>query len=449
MTTLMRFRLNAPVVLVIAAMLLAISAPVALAGKASKNLKRGIAAGNKALVIKALEGLSAENSEKAAKTILGFALNVDALCKSFDPKEVNEIFDEAKTALARMRNDKALRYVFKSLKSHKRYEVRVVVAEVCGVKDDPEAETALVDALTDKHPIVAGVAARILGARAKWHDIGTGMDRLIDLLEKVETHRRAPWLDVIQALVSLTGESMDVAADWRNWWNGVRDTFQPREARRRKKDLSGTVLREAPKLFGQEILSKRVVFVLDVSGSMALKDPVHEGRGKRPKAVHPEDAEYPNVPEERMRMYRLKHAMIEALKGLPNDTKLTILTFATGVNHWNQKLVTATAKTKAEAIEFTKGMSPLGFTWTDAALEEAFKIPEANAFYLFSDGIPQRGKDANGGPDYIDREEILEKVRQWNRTRKVKLYTIGFGEADATFMMKLAQENGGKFTAVR
>jgi hypothetical protein len=414
-------------------------APLARAD-GEKDLKKGIAAGDRALVVKALEALGGEDSEKAAKTILTIALQVDELNKAFKPEDTNAIFDAAKHALAGMTDKKALDFVYKNASKNKDHRARIVLLEVCGVKGEAGAEEALLEGLADKHATVAGTAARLLGAKQKLHDAKKAVPALIDLLAKVETDRREPWQDVLTALCRLSGEQIDNAQDFRGWWQVKADTFEPSKAT--GEGMSATVRREAPKLFGKEVLSKKVVFILDVSGSMEIKDPVDE-QGRRGKWVDPKNPDYHKIPVERMRMYRLKEAMVALIKDLPEDTQFTIVTFSSEIRTWQAKLVPCNAKNKGDAIDFAKGMTPQGFTWTDTAIEEAFKILDANTFYLFSDGIPQRGSG-----QHIDRQEILEKVRQLNRTRKVKIYTNGFGEADRAFMDQLAKENGGDFTPV-
>lgn len=418
-----------------------LAAPADAASKAEKLLRRGIAAGDRGAVVSALEELGDQNDEKAAKLILKVALSADALSKGFSPADTNAIFDAAKRALAGMSDEEALQFVYSSANSHRDHRVRLVLLEVCGVKDGPDAESALVGGLGDREAVVAGLSARILGARKTFTNVDAVLTALIELLGKVEEDRRAPWQDVLAALVSITGEELDRGPDWEAWWKVQRGRFDP-SRRPRKSGVSDTIRREAPKLFGKEILSKKVVFILDVSGSMALKDPSPEG-GIGRGAVEPDDPDYGSIPLERMRMYRLKEAMVKAIKELPEDTEFTILTFASAVRSWKPKLAPATARNKANAVQFSEGMTPVGFTHTDTALERAFDVPDANTFYLFSDGIPQRSKG-----NMIPREEILDKVAQLNRLRKVKIYTIGFGEADADFMRTLAEQNGGDFTPV-
>lgn len=422
--------------------LVAASAPAALgATKGEKALRKALQAGNADKVVTALDKLGDDNSERAVKLILKVALSADGLSSRFGPKDTNRIFDGAKSAIAVTTDKRALKFVYKTVRKHRDPRVRLILVEVCGVKEDAEAEAALVLALRDKSSLVSGTACRILGARSKLLDAGAVVGGLIDLFATLEKSRRAPWQDALQALVRLSGEEIDTAADWRGWWKVKAEGFQP-SGKTSASAIGGTVRRNAPKLFGKEILSKKVVFILDVSGSMALKDPKDEA-GNKGRWVDPKNANYPKIPVERMRMFRLKKAMSKALGELPPDTYFTLITFSSTIAKWKPKLVPATSKNKADAKKFTAGMAPQGFTWTDVALERAFDVKDANAFYLFSDGIPQKEKGK-----YIDRAEILEKVKQLNRLRKVRIYTIGFGEADAGFMTALATQNGGDFTAV-
>ncbi|GIW72489.1 MAG: hypothetical protein KatS3mg102_2031 [Planctomycetota bacterium] len=409
---------------------------------AERDLKRALAAGDKAAIVAAIHKLGEQDDRAAAETILKVALSADQLHKGFTPKDTNEIFAAATEALAGMQDAGAREYMARNVERHRDPRVRLVLVEVLGTRADAEAEQALIGALDDQHAAVAGLAARILGAKKSV----AAVEPLIEQLARHERHRREPFEDVLQALVMITGQDLAKASDWRAWWDGAKATFKP-PAGSPRPGVSTTVVREAPKLFGQEILSSRPVFVLDTSKSMLLKDPVDES-GRRQKWVPPEDPNYGNVPDEYMRMARLKQAMVQVIKELPEDTMFSIVTFATDTKVWKPKLVRANAANKADAIDFVQGMTPEGYTAIDDGLEKAFGFAEATAFYVFSDGAPQRA-GAGGKPEHIPPEEILEKVRQWNRLRKVKIFTIGLGEANVSFMTRLAQEHGGRYTHVQ
>jgi len=398
--------------------------------------------------IKAIEALGEQGDEKAVKTILQVALKVDEFGdgkREFRPEEVNDIFEAAKVALVKAKEPKAQKFIADTLRSHKDWRVREILVQALSKKPGEDADEALIDSIDDKHATVAGTAIRALAERK----VAKAIDKIIAVLEKTEKKRDEPWLDAQTALVTLTGVA-DIAraADWKTWWEANKKTFDPKKAKPAR-GPGETVMREAPKLFGKEVLSKRVVFILDISGSMLAKDIPAEG-GQKGRAIPPKDEAYSAIPEERMRMVRLREAMKQCLEGLPEDTRFTIVTFGTGANLWNPELIPATAENKAKAIDFIMDVRPSGFTWTDAAFETAFTVEEANTFYFFSDGVPQRGDDpATGQPQYIDKNEICEKVQEWNRLRKVKIHTIGVGEADPAFMARIAAENGGTVTIVK
>ncbi len=442
----MPIRLALAFILAICVALVAVSGTAAAGEnplpKLKKDLERGLQAADKALLVKTVEEIGKCGDLEAMKVLLQVALKADDIEK-LPPDAANDLYEAVRAALASMKDKQAEEYLFKNVKSHKDARARVVLTEVIAAKEGAPAEDALLDLMDDKRPEVAGTAIKGLAKR----ECVRAIEPMIALLGKVEKQRQDPWLDLVRGLTFMTGEDFPSALEWKSWWDGNKTTFDPKKKKGKKTEPVSTVTRETPKLFGTEVLSQRIVFILDVSGSMAIKDPISEG-GKRGKAVDPKDPGYGEVPLERMRMWRLKNEMVKCIEQLPENTRFSIVTFGTGAKKWHDELIPASAKNKADAIDFANSMNPEGFTWTDTAVELAFEIEDANAFYLFSDGIPQRGKKPTGEPDHIDRQEILEKIQQWNRTRKVKIYTIGLGEADARFMAQIAEQNDGKFVAV-
>ncbi len=447
-------RFSALVALVATAALLA--AGPALAGDAKKDgdpkkdLAKALDSGDKAGVVKALDLLATQGGKETAQFILEVALQLDKLDAKFSTEASNDIFDAAERALANVKDEEGEKFIFDCLsgkKPHKDIRVRVFLCDVVGAKKSEQAETALIDAFKDKSPLVVKTAIGHLGLKKSTK----AFEPVIEVLGKVEKKRDDPRLDCLRFLTSITGKDLGTAAEWKDWWAANKGTFDPKKVNPGKANPSGvgeTVSRDAPKLFGTEILSKKCVFILDVSGSMLIKDPLREAGKPRSVSVGPKDPGYGDVPIERMRMTRLQEAMVKVIEAIPTDTHFTIVTFGSYAQSWNKDLVEANAKNKADAIEYARGMNPEGFTVTDEALRTAFEVPEANTFYLFSDGIPQRGKNPDGSPQHIDRKEIIEEVESLNRVRKVKIFTWGLGEADPNFMRALASGNGGSFTMV-
>jgi hypothetical protein len=413
-----------------------------------KLLEQGLNVGDKTAVLKALELLGTQGGPETAKFIIGVALQLEKLDQKFSTEASNDIFDAAEVALANVKDEKGEAYIFDQLKKHKDLRVRVFLCDVTGKKKNDAAEAALLEALKDKFPVVAKTAIQHLGLRKS----KKAFDPVIELLAKTEKKREEPWLDCLRFLTTMSGKDLATADDWKSWWAGNKDTYDPAKIGSVKTTPGGvgeTVSRDAPKFFGNEILSKKCVFILDTSGSMLIKDPAYDPKVGKRGSVGPKEPGYGDVPVERMRMFRLQEAMVKLLESLPEDVHFTIITFGSSAHYWNSDLVPANAKNKQDAIEFARGMNPEGYTVTDEAIRLAFNVPDANTFYLFTDGIPQRGKNPDGTPMYIDRKEIIEECEQSNRTRKVKIFTIGFGEADANFLRQLAVSNDGTFTAVQ
>ena len=79
----------------------------------------------------------------------------------------------------------------------------------------------------------------------------------------------------------------------------------------------------------------------------------------------------------------------------------------------------------------------------------AFKVPEVDSIYLYSDGNPERYR---GGPSWsIPQDKVLKKVRALNRARKLKINCYGMSSRSDTrkFLRKLAEENGGEYRDIR
>lgn len=415
-------------------------------GHAAQDLARAMDAKDKPAVCKALEALAAEGGAKAAETIISVALRLDQLSK-FPIDQSNDIFDAAEQALANVKDAAGEKVIYDHLEKHKDVKVRIFLTDVVAKKKADEAEDALVKAIGDKSPLVQKNAIQHLGIRQS----KKAFDPIIELLAKVEKKREDPWLDCLRFLTTLTGQQFATAEEWKGWWLAKKDTFDPKKtARSQRSNASGvgeTISRDAPKLFGTEVLSKKCVFVLDTSGSMKVRDTKAEP-GKPSISANQKDPNYADIPEDRERMHRLREAMVKLIEALPSDTKFTIVTFATSVREFSGELMDASASNKEKAIDFARGMQPDGFTITDEAMRRAFEIPDANTIYLFSDGVPQRGKNADGSSAFIDTKAILEEVEQMNRIKKIKIFTIGIGEADAKFMAALAGQHGGTFTPV-
>jgi|GEM_PF-3481840 len=187
---------------------------------------------------------------------------------------------------------------------------------------------------------------------------------------------------------------------------------------------------EMPSFFGREIVSKRVVFVLDVSGSM------NEGRPPRIKRVQDE--------------------LKKVIDSLSSEATFNLIAFNNKVMVWNQRMQKASKETKEAAKRFVDSFKADGQTHTDEALKAAFDIDDIDSIYLLSDGAPYKAEHGSTlSISFI--EGIIEWVAKSNRFKRVRIHTFGFeemakedgAEICVDFLKRLAKDSGGTFTNIK
>jgi len=234
---------------------------------------------------------------------------------------------------------------------------------------------------------------------------------LIDFLPKAEGLIQ---LDVVTHLTRVTGQPFRGNAEqWKEWWAANWRTFKFPATYAAVPDL-GTI-GDQPTYYRIPICAKRVVFVLDTSGSM---------RGAAIDAA--------------------KGALLAAIDALPESVSFDIVLFSKGATTVSPRLLPATSEFKLNAQRVVRTEPLGGGTASNAALHAAFNL-EPEAIYFLSDGEPT---DATPS-------QIYEAVTALNRTRRVSIYTIGVitdrgnGSGLTQFMQPLAEKNWGTFQLVQ
>jgi len=193
---------------------------------------------------------------------------------------------------------------------------------------------------------------------------------------------------------------------------------------------------------------QRVVFVVDISGSMAKKD-----------AEHADPTKWPIVVE----------TVAKVMRSIVGLEKYQVVIFSSSAR-WlfgNGEWQTYTAKSVDDVTAALLRVKPYDDTNLFAALEQAFKLRSGglDAVYVFSDGLPTSGPgltlaQQNGSLKEIERSEILGKyIRKtleddWNRSqagKRVKIHAIGFffeSPDIGSFLWALARENEGSFVGM-
>jgi hypothetical protein len=341
----------------------------------------------------------------------------------------------------------------------KEIAVRCTVLDGLALLGAHEVRPAAIAALTDEAWQVRASAIAALGAVRHTSSIPP----LLERLEKEEGRLKS---DAATALDRLTGRNFGTRIDlWRQFWTSYGDRYEiPSDEElaklREKQAARKAEYQGAPGstvYHGIDTPSRRVVFVIDVSGSM--EDEVVE---KERFA----GTSYPSW----SRIDIVKTELARTIETLESYVEFQIIAFATETKSWKKELVPANVLNKSSALDFVKRLAPLGGnsksdlasagltgaanleagkTNTFAALADALRLGtgtgtreayaiEIDTVFFLSDGMPTVGT-------WIDTDDILREIRTGNALRKVVLHTIAIGRFDKTFMRRLAEENGGVF----
>jgi hypothetical protein len=300
------------------------------------------------------------------------------------------------------------------------------------------------EASADRHYPVRLVAAEIrptaaLLADADWRVRAAAIEGTLAVRERAlvdpliarlaEEKGRLRW-DALLALQDLTGKDLGLgAAAWKAWWDANRETFALRPAGKGAigVELAGT----QAAFFNVPILSTRLVFVLDLSGSM--REPSPRGGTKLDVA---------------------KAGMIETIRSLPPEARFAILGLGCDEDGaftkktektWTGRLrlVPAQPAARADAERFIRSLDARGWTNLYDGLAYALEDPDVDTVYLYSDGGASKGT-------FVAAGEILSQLSLANRFRKIVVHTVEVPgeknpEDNRRLLSKIASSTKGTF----
>ena len=243
--------------------------------------------------------------------------------------------------------------------------------------------------------------------------------------------------DARRSLASLTGEKHGpYQQPWADWWKDAKATFKLPSRPADVADLSKPD--QGVTFYGITSFSDKVLFILDVSGSM--KDKAHE------------DAT--GVRGEEAKIDVARREVVSALAMLDEKKTFNAIFFNHRVVRWQGAMTAADRASVDRAKRFAQELEPSGGTNIHDALEAAFQLagvlsstgvdgklylPIIDTIYFMTDGTPTAGK-------LVKPDDILGAVRGWNRLAKIQIHCVGVGDAcDVKFLAQLAKENGGTF----
>ena len=167
----------------------------------------------------------------------------------------------------------------------------------------------------------------------------------------------------------------------------------------------------------EQQVPRDIVLVLDTSGSM---------RGKR--------------------MTQARNALKYCLGNLQTQDRFAVINFATTVNKYTEKLLSATADEIAQAKKWVDGLEATGGTAINDALLTALELRSAEegrtfTIVFFTDGRPTIGE--------TDADKILRNVLAKN-SAITRIFTFGVGDdVNASFLDQLAERSRALSTYVR
>lgn len=366
-------------------------------------------------------------------------------------KGAGEVVSAARDAFSSMSSSASLKEQRKLAKKAKDWNTRAMIVGLCGERGKDKDIETVIKAVSDKNAVVATNAIRVLCSKR----IEKGVGPMIDAMEKLDKSKAPPWSELRLSLGELFGKTLDAGPDFRSYWTVLQGkgglkavSDEDREKQRVATGGGGKrVESTAVKLFGSEISCTRVVFILDVSGSMKTIDP-SDGSASGPIGSVPQggsgNSQSPKV-DPRYRIERAKRELKRVVKALPESYHINIIAYSSDVRLWKPKgLIKLNQKAKTEAIAFVDQFKAYGVTATDAALRRAFKVTGARCFYLLSDGKPSMGQGAD-----IPLDQIYSLVDEENKVLKIRINTLGFRGADQTFMRELAKRTGGTYSDIK
>lgn len=343
-------------------------------------------------------------------------------------------------------------------KTNPNFKSRIIhLAVAAAMADDPGALRAIHAALRDP-------SRPVMFAALYWTRKLNRKESLEPLVAALQEREKKPddraYHDLLKTLRAISGANLQVAVDWKNFLKGQAEGAPPPVSR---KD-SPTAIYRRPTFFSVDVDSDSVVFVIDISQSMLIRDPPpppppgrgsttsgeEEHRGKtvvvkkKEKKVEGKPAE---PPLNRERLFRVKEELVRVLNALPEKTRFGVMSF----NHeiaWidgSKTLRAATAANKSAAIDWVKALAANGATRTDLALEDSLSLSDVDTVYLLTDGAPR-----DLGNQRIETGPILARTKEANRFLRARIHTISFAQIGDTrmkyFVQHLAGQNDGSCT---
>lgn len=251
------------------------------------------------------------------------------------------------------------------------------------------------------------------------------------LIGRMQQENGRMLVEFADALFNLTGKPYRKATrSWEAWWQSEGERFEvislaDLEKATRDEDIRRMKQITSAKFFGIRIVSHRVIFIIDVSGSMMETMRARYVGGKA-----------------ETRIEVAKGELSKCIDGLDREALFNIITFSSGVETWLEDGVAGANDTsRDDAKAYVDRLGAGGATNLYDSLRLAFDDPDVDTIFVLSDGEPTAGEQTDIGT-------IRDHVLAWNEHRGIEINTIGIG-GDFQVLEWLAEDSGGTHVKLR
>ncbi len=376
------------------------------------------------------------------------------------------VYLAASRCLARIPGPNLDKELTKIIKKHPEWPARTLALHASLLSKSSNSLSLALIASHDKSPQVVIAAANILGksedvlsieplisAMKRWEDQNTRERAARGGREELEKMSRdRAWLACRDGLHRLTGISLHDSGSYKSWVSAHRDEIDPKSVDLDKIEHKTT----GTGLFGLDITGRNIAFIIDISGSMLATDPPSEEQMEKisrstgvGKSVEERIAD---LMESRRRIIRARSELKKAVNGLGENKRFTVISYSTEVQPWSAILKEANKENRSSAIRFIESLKANGITVTDEALNMALSDPTLDTIYLVTDGAPTHmgSSGADLPPDSPElMRRILAETKAVNHLRGIRIFTLGFIDAEEEFLKSLAVQNNGRYVRIR
>jgi HEAT repeat protein len=305
---------------------------------------------------------------------------------------------------------------------HKDAGIRMGAAVALAELRTPAAMDRLHALLNDPEWIVRAEAVQQIGNLRRKQSIPMLITRLGQESGRLQG-------EIAYVLRMMSGKNLGLTpGSWQWWWEAEGAGFKlppladvlAKESKRKSQNNSN---RTGASFYGLQVISERVCFILDTSGSMAARalSTTHRTSG---------DGERDST-----RIEVAKQQLSRIVNQLGDGRMFNMIFFESRVKAWADGLTEMEDSSRKDALAFIKEQRAYGGTALYNAIELAFADPLVDTLFILSDGIPSGGK-------MTEVNQIRKTVASWNSARKIKINGIAIG-TESPLLRWLAEDSGG------